>query len=170
MIINDCKGMELQDVEYCLWKLHYKHIDEFRKRIRQSSVSAENKKIGNSQDVASVQNNVDDHIEGFKTFLSDASLFYKDMIRKMRESCGLSEELLLSSKDYNSSGVPTNWPKCKYACHRFLVCLGDLARYKELCQKSDNRNCKWSVAANYYFEAAAVYPDSGNPQNQVCSI
>lgn len=170
MIINDPEGMEVQDVEYCLWKLHYKHIDEFRKRIRQSSVSAENKKMGNSQDVASVQNNIDDHIEGFKTFLSDASLFYKDMIRKMRESCGLSEELLLSSKEYNSSGVTTNLPKCKYACHRFLVCLGDLARYKELCQKSDNRNCKWSVAANYYFEAAAVYPDGGNPQNQLALL
>nr|XP_017222739.1 PREDICTED: protein SMG7L isoform X1 [Daucus carota subsp. sativus]XP_017222740.1 PREDICTED: protein SMG7L isoform X2 [Daucus carota subsp. sativus]XP_017222741.1 PREDICTED: protein SMG7L isoform X1 [Daucus carota subsp. sativus] len=171
MIINDREGMELQDVEYCLWKLHYKHIDEFRKRIRHSSGSAENKKIGTSQNVASLQNNIEDHVEGFKTFLSDASLFYKDMIRKMRESCGLSEELLLSSKDYSSfSVVPANLLKCQYACHRFLVCLGDLARYKELCQKSENRNCKWSVAANYYFEAATVYPDSGNPHNQLALL
>lgn len=171
MIINDREGMELQDVEYCLWKLHYKHIDEYRKRIRQSSVSAENKRMGHAQDVASVQSNIDDHVEGFKTFLSDASEFYKDMIRKMRESCGLPAELLVSNKDYSSfSAEATHSPKCQYACQRFLVCLGDLARYRELCQKSDNRNCKWSVAANYYFEAATVYPDSGNPQNQLALL
>lgn len=171
MILNDHEVMELQDVEYCLWKLHYKHIDEFRKRIRQFSGSAENKKSGTPQDVASVQNSIDDHMEGFKSFLSEASEFYKDLIRKIKKSCGLHEELLLDNKDDSSFMVePTKFLKCQYTCHRLLVCLGDLARYRELCQKSDNRNCKWSVAASYYFEAAIICPHSGNPQNQLALL
>lgn len=171
MILNDHEAMELQDVEYCLWKLHYKHIDEFRRKIRHISGSTETKKPGTLQDVANVQNSIDDHLEGFKSFLSEASEFYKNLIKKLKLSCGLPEEMLLDHMDDSSLLVePTKFHKCKYTCHRFLVCLGDLARYRELCQKSDNRYCKWSVAATYYFEAASICPDSGNPQNQVFSI
>ncbi|KAK8629375.1 hypothetical protein V6N13_078217 [Hibiscus sabdariffa] len=40
-ILEDHELAELQDVEYSLWKLHYKHIDEFRKRTKRSSANSE---------------------------------------------------------------------------------------------------------------------------------
>ncbi|XP_023644853.1 protein SMG7L [Capsella rubella] len=55
---------ELQEVEFCLWKLHYKHIDEFRKGLK-----------------------TDDHvkhIKAFKLFLSRAAEFYQNLISKVR--------------------------------------------------------------------------------------
>ncbi|KAA8519774.1 hypothetical protein F0562_014030 [Nyssa sinensis] len=171
IILNDHEDVELQDVEYSLWKLHYKHIDEFRKRIRQSSSNADNRKSATPQNVANVHNSFDSHTEGFKSFLSDAIEFYQDLITKLRRCCGLPEEPFF----YRSGGLsfsvePTKLYRCQYPCHRFLVCLGDLARYRELCKKPDFQNRKWSVAATYYFEATMIWPDSGNPHNQLALL
>uniref|UniRef100_A0A5B6ZQ26 DNA/RNA-binding domain-containing protein n=1 Tax=Davidia involucrata TaxID=16924 RepID=A0A5B6ZQ26_DAVIN len=171
IILNDHEELELQDVEYSLWKLHYKHIDEFRKRIRQSSANADSRKSATPQNVANVQNSFDSHTEGFKSFLSEATEFYQDLITKLRRSCGLPEEPLFYKRGGLSFSVePTKLHKCQYQCHRFLVCLGDLARYRELCKKPDFQNRKWSVAATYYFEATMIWPDSGNPQNQLALL
>ncbi|XP_059670801.1 nonsense-mediated mRNA decay factor SMG7-like [Cornus florida] len=171
IILNNHEVVKLQDVEFSLWKLHYKHIDEFRKRIQQSSASTDSIKSATPQNVASVQNGFDSHIEGFKSFLSEAAEFYQNLIAKLRRCCGLPEEPLFYEKGGLSSSVELKTlHKCQYSCHRFLVCLGDLARYRELCKKSDFQNHKWSVAATYYFEATMIWPDSGNPQNQLALL
>lgn len=160
IILNDYEVLGLQEVEYSLWKLHYKHIDEFRKRIRQAN--AEKKKSEASESDTNSHLDVDKHMEGFKSFLSEATDFYQDLVKKLRKSCGLPSELFLCKK-----GSP-KFPQCQYACHRFLVCLGDLARYTELCKKPDA--CKWSASAVYYLEASRIWPDSGNPHNQVVFV
>ena len=155
-ILNDHELTELQDVEYSLWKLHYKHIDEFRKRTKRSST--------NSESTTSDEK----HIEGFKSFLLKATEFYKRLIVKIRSHYGLPEESSLYKRGGIASSVePTKLEKCYFLCHRFLVCLGDLARYMEQFEKSSVQKHNWSVAATYYLEAAIIWPDSGNPQNQV---
>ncbi|KAJ9563034.1 hypothetical protein OSB04_008194 [Centaurea solstitialis] len=144
IILNDYQAVDLQEVEYSLWKLHYKHIDEYRKKIKKVSASAES-------------TNLNSQVEGFKLFLSEVAEFYKDLIAKFRRKTGGS-----------ISVEPATLQKCHYACHRFLVCLGDLSRYMELCKKPDVQ--KWAVAATYYLEATTVWPQSGNPQNQLALL
>ncbi|KAI7744550.1 hypothetical protein M8C21_022021 [Ambrosia artemisiifolia] len=139
IIINDYQTVDLQELEYALWKLHYKHIDEYRKKIKKISASAES------------TNNLNSHVEGFKLFLSEVAEFYKDLLVKFRKIC-----------------EPAMLQKSHYVCHRFLVCLGDLSRYMELCKKPDLQ--KWAVAATYYLEATTVWPYSGNPQNQLALL
>ncbi|GFZ03036.1 hypothetical protein Acr_15g0016440 [Actinidia rufa] len=155
IILNDHDvELELHDVEYSLWKLHYKHINEFRKRIRQTSANTN-------------QSSIDCHMERFKSFLSEASEFYHDLITKLRRRHELPEDPFACDKgDGLCTGEPMKLHKCQYLCHRFWVCLGDLARYRELCKKLDLEKHNWSVAATYYFKATSVWPDSGNPQNQ----
>nr|XP_043627023.1 protein SMG7L [Erigeron canadensis] len=153
VILNDYQMVDLQEIEYSLWKLHYKHIDEYRKKIKKVSTNAESK------------NNLNSHVEGFKMFLSEVAEFYKDLIAKFRKTCGLTEETFLFKK----SGVePDILKKWHYVCHRFLVCLGDVSRYMELCKKPDLQ--KWDIAATYYLEATSVWPLSGNPQNQLALL
>nr|GMD91898.1 protein SMG7L-like [Ipomoea batatas] len=168
IVLNDYKVVGLQEVEFSLWKLHYKHIDEYRKWIRQSNV--EKRKSESLEEDTSSHHDIDKHMEGFKSFLSEASDFYQDLVKKLRRTCGLPGELLLRKKGDASSCLagPTKLPQCQYACHRFLVCLGDLARYSELCKKHDA--CKWSAAATYYLEASWIWPDSGNPHNQLALL
>lgn len=157
IILNDYQQVDLQEVEYSLWKLHYKHIDEYRKKIKKVSVGTES------------TNNLNSHVEGFKLFLSKVAEFYKDLIAKFKKTCGLSEETLLLKKSGGSVCTePEILQKCHYVCHRFLVCLGDLSRYVELCKKPDVQ--KWGVAATYYLEATTVWPHSGNPQNQLALL
>lgn len=130
IILQNLELSQLQDIEYSLWKLHYKHIDEFRKR-----------RNNNPLDIANIE-----------LFLSDASHFYTNLLIQLQ-----------------SKWIPTTstW---RILSHRFYICLGDLARYKELFTKPEaDKNRDWSVAARHYSEACFTCPDSGNPHNQVIS-
>ncbi|XWS15755.1 hypothetical protein CRYUN_Cryun34aG0029200 [Craigia yunnanensis] len=165
-IFNDHELAELQDVEYSLWKLHYKHIDEFRKRTKRSSANSES-----TTSAMAPSGSDDKHIEGFKLFLLKATEFYKRLIVKIRSHYGLPEESSLYKRGGIASSVePTKLLKCHFLCHRFLVCLGDLARYMEQFEKSSVQKHNWSVAATCYLEAAIIWPDSGNPQNQLAVL
>nr|KYP76304.1 Telomerase-binding protein EST1A [Cajanus cajan] len=143
-ILNNHTYSELQDVEYSLWKLHYKHIDEFRKIIKRSSGNAENKKSGMAQD-GIVQINNDNHIKEFKSFLSEASEFYQTLIVKLRKHYGVPEEALIHAE-----------------MSIFMPPL--LSLYGGSVQQN------WSVAATHYLEATRIWPDSGNPQNQLAVL
>uniref|UniRef100_A0A1J3HH57 Protein SMG7L n=1 Tax=Noccaea caerulescens TaxID=107243 RepID=A0A1J3HH57_NOCCA len=66
---------ELQEVEFRLWKLHYKHIDEFRKGLK----TDDSIKPGT-------------HVKAFKLFLLRAAEFYQNLISKVRGYFGEKEE------------------------------------------------------------------------------
>lgn len=170
IILNDHELVELQDVEYSLWKLHYKHIDEFRKTLKKSSADGESTKLVLKQNAGNVQRSDDKHIVGFKSFLSEATEFYQNLIVKIRKCSSLSEDSFLYKKGGTSTSFEPKMQKCQFLCHRFLVCLGDLARYREQYEKPDVQKHNWSVAASHYLEATMIWPDSGNPQNQVFPI
>ncbi|GMP74630.1 hypothetical protein CsSME_00032000 [Camellia sinensis var. sinensis] len=171
IILNNDEGVELHDIEYSLWKLHYKHIDEFRKRVRQTSANSESTNSSTLLNVANLQSSIDCHMERFKVFLSEATEFYQDLITKLRRRYELPEDpLFYENHDISCVVDPAKLRKCQFSCHRFLVCLGDLARYRELCKKLDFPRHDWSVAATYYFKATLVWPDSGNPQNQLALL
>ncbi|CAA7015734.1 unnamed protein product [Microthlaspi erraticum] len=131
---------ELQEVEFRLWKLHYKHIDEFRKGLKKD----DSVKPGT-------------HVKAFKLFLLRAAEFYQNLISKVR---GYYHSRI---SDESSS------QKSRFLCHRFYICLGDLERYKEQYMKTDEHP-NWSTAATYYLEAAKSWPDSGNPHNQLAVL
>ncbi|CAL0300901.1 unnamed protein product [Lupinus luteus] len=97
IILNSHTHSELQDVEYSLWKLHYKYIDEFRKIIQKSSGNVESRKSGAPQNGV-VQRNNANHFKLFKSFLSQAIEFYQKLIVKLREYYGVSGEALFHKK------------------------------------------------------------------------
>lgn len=168
IIFDDNQVDKLQEVEYQLWKLHYLHIEEFRKRIRLLTANAKDKKKKPLQDESSVLVNLERHIDRFILFLSEATSYYENLMRKFKIRFGLPSYFL---SEKTGSSLPIEPPKmnrAQYVFHRFLICLGDIARYKEFCRKSDTRN--WSVAATCYLEAARIWPDSGNPHNQLALL
>ncbi|KAJ7968577.1 Protein SMG7 [Quillaja saponaria] len=171
IIISNFNQSELQDVEYSLWKLHYKHIDEFRKRIKKGSDNAESTKSGIPQISVNVHGSNENHLKEFRSFLSEATEFYQNLIVKLRKSYGVPEEALFLKKGCISTSVePHDRLKCQFLCHRFLVCMGDLARYKQQYENPSSQNLNWSLAATHYVEATKIWPDSGNPQNQLAVL
>lgn len=169
MILNDPDQTEVQDVEYCLWKLHYKHIDEFRKRIKRNSSDTESVESAKSNNSDNLLRGNGILIEGFKSFILEATEFYQALISKTRGCHGLQEECY-RREGISISAEPQIRQKCQFLCHRFLICIGDLARYHEQYEKHDAQSQNWSVAARSYLEAAMIWPDRGNPHNQVPSF
>lgn len=165
ILLSSNHFLELQEVEHHMWKLHYELIDEFRKRTRQRSNNGDNVTKNNSPS-DNINSQSSKGLEEFKSFLSQATEFYRNLIVKLRRTCGLPAEVFLNKKDRWSSSIdPKKLHACQHTCHRLVICLGDLARYTELFKKPDA--CEWSTAAMYYLEATRTWPDSGNPHNQV---
>ncbi|KAL7088976.1 hypothetical protein ACP275_13G160900 [Erythranthe tilingii] len=162
ILLNSNQSMaERQEIEYRLWKLHYELINEFRKRIR--PISNNNPEILKNDDKLS-----DEGLEGFKSFLSESSEFYGNLIKKIREICGLPPEIFIKDRRLLTVVDQIKTQECQHTCHRLLICLGDLARYNEIVKKTDA--CEWSTAAKYYLEASRTWPDSGNPHNQLALL
>ncbi|KAF6141894.1 hypothetical protein GIB67_037862 [Kingdonia uniflora] len=156
-ILNDHELAELQNIEYSLWKLHYKHIDEYRFRIRES--------LSGKQDSNSTA------LDRFTSFLSESIEFYQGLIAKIRSIYGIPKKIFsLNECDFPSSMNSSKIQRCKFSCHRCLVCIGDLARYKELYGNPDSRSRNWSIAATHYLKASEVWPDRGNPHNQLAVL
>ncbi|XP_065877885.1 nonsense-mediated mRNA decay factor SMG7-like [Euphorbia lathyris] len=171
IILNGHELVELQDIEYSLWKVHYRHIDEFRKRIKKIPVNEEGTKFVASESVVATQRSNDIHVKGYKSFLSEAIKYYQNLIIKIKRYYGFSEDFSFCKRGENSVSVEAKtMQKLQFLCHRFLVCLGDLARYTEQCEKSDVQNQNWSVAVTHYLEATKIWPQSGNPQNQLAVL
>ncbi|KAG9149703.1 hypothetical protein Leryth_012428 [Lithospermum erythrorhizon] len=168
IILDDHQVDKLQEVEYQLWKLHYSHIEEFRKRIWQLTAIAKDKKIKSSQVKSSALVDLEKHIDRFILYLSEATAFYENLMRKLRSQFGLPSNFLSEKTGSSFRIEPTKMNRVHHVCHRFLICIGDIARYKELYRKSDAKN--WSAAATCYLEAARVCPDSGNPHNQLALL
>ncbi|PIN08143.1 Nonsense-mediated mRNA decay protein [Handroanthus impetiginosus] len=169
LLLNSNQMVELQEIEHHLWKLHYELIDEFRRRLKRQSYNAENMKNDNLPENINSQSNSDKGLEGFKSFLSEATEFYQNLILELRKTCGLPSEIFLNNKDCSSFSMDlTKLHACQHTCHRLLVCLGDLARYTESVKKTNP--CEWSTAATYYLEATKTWPDSGNPHNQLALL
>ncbi|XP_010536114.1 PREDICTED: protein SMG7 [Tarenaya hassleriana] len=163
IILKDHTFSEQQNIEYTLWQLHYKRIEEFRAHFNLLSSSSSN----SPQNVkAPIRPDRTAKLRlQFKTFLSEATGFYHDLILKIRSKYGLP--LGYFSEDLEKSAEVT---KALVSCHRSLIYLGDLARYKGLYGEGDSKHREYAAASSYYLQAASLLPASGNPHHQLAII
>jgi protein SMG7 len=169
IILTDHDFSEQHEIEYLLWQLHYKRIEEFRRNINATgSAASQSGKINvNTERIRRIKS-------AFRSFLSEASGFYHDLMLKIKSNYGLP--LVYFSEGLESLGNPTkddkkiaDVKKGLISCHRCLIYLGDLARYKSLHGDDDSASREYTAASSYYKEAASIYPSSGNPHHQVSS-
>lgn len=171
IILEDHELAESHEVEQAIWRLHYKQIDEFRAKIKKINHAASTLKGGTQRD------SVLKIIAAFKSFLAEVTCFYHNLILKLRARNGLPQDC--SAFGSSGNGVITGddnerrarVKRCQLSCHRCLIFLGDLARYKEVHGNlQDTRSMDFSVAAGYYLQAASLWPSSGNPHNQLAVL
>lgn len=171
IILEDHEFSESHEIEYALWQLHYRRIEEFRAHINPASASAGS--IASKGGKGVVRPDRIKKIRSvFKGFLSEATGFYHDLILKIRAKYGLplgyfsegSENQIILAKEAKKSA---EMQKGLISCHRCLIYLGDLARYKGLCGEGDYATCDYAAASSYYIQAASLWPSNGNPHHQV---
>ncbi|KAG8663111.1 protein SMG7 [Manihot esculenta] len=170
IILEDHGFSEQHNIEYTLWQLHYRRIEELRTHF---SAALANTKSNTSQGAR--PDRITKIRLQFKTFLSEATGFYHDLILKIRAKYGLplgyfsedSDNRIFLEKDGKKSA---NMKKGLISCHRCLIYLGDLARYKGLYGESDSKIREYAAASSYYLEAASLWPSSGNPHHQLAIL
>ncbi|CAL0317537.1 unnamed protein product [Lupinus luteus] len=173
IILEDHAFSEQHNIEYALWQLHYKRIEELRAFLN-TALTSVNSKSSQGGKAAVRPDRITKIRLQFKTFLSEATGFYHDLIMKIRSKYGLplgyfedSESRIVMEKDGKKSA---DMKKGLISCHRCLIYLGDLARYKGLYGKGDSVKREFAAASSYYLQAASLWPSSGNPHHQLALL
>ncbi|KAF8398244.1 hypothetical protein HHK36_017171 [Tetracentron sinense] len=174
IILEDHVFSEQHEIEFALWQLHYKRIEELRAHF--SAALASTGAITSQGGKGPTQPDRVTKIRSqFKTFLSEATGFYHDLILKVREKYGMPlgyfsedpENQIVLEKDGKKSA---EMKKGLISCHRCLIYLGDLARYKGLYGEGESKTRDYAAASSYYMQAASLCPSSGNPHNQLAIL
>lgn len=171
IILEDHSFSEQHNIEYALWQLHYKRIEELRGHFSAAIASTGSNATQGAKGPPRPDRITKIRLQ-FKTFLSEATGFYHDLIVKIRAKYGLplgyfsedSENRIVMEKDGKKSAEVK---KGLISCHRCLIYLGDLARYKGLYGEGDSKAREHAAASSYYLQAASLWPSSGNPHHQV---
>ena len=175
IVLEDHAFSEQHTIEFTLRQLHYKRIEEYRSNINAVLASGSSSAAQNAKG-PSIPERVGRLKLRFRTFLSEATGFYHEMILKIRSKYGLplgyfsddQESQNLADKDGKKLAQVK---KGLVSCHRCLIYLGDLARYKGLYgEGGDSKNREYAAASGYYLQAASLLPASGNPHHQVLSL
>ena len=154
LIQSDVAFAIQSELEQILWKpCFYRRIEEFRRRIRKyaSAVSSPDQRV--RQHFVQVSND-------FRQFLNESTIFYEQLHTFFRTS--------LEQPPQHHENDPEKREKNRQSCHRCLIFLGDLARYKELHNQKSKKD--FTKAEEYYHKAIAVLPESGNPHNQLAVL
>ncbi|KAE9596306.1 putative telomerase activating protein Est1 [Lupinus albus] len=173
IILEDHAFSEKHNIEYALWQLHYKRIEELRAHLNAALTSVSSKSSQGGKGPVRPDRITKIRLQ-FKTFLSESTGFYIDLIMKIRAKYGLplgyfedSENWIVMEKDGKKSA---EMKKGVISCHRCLIYLGDLARYKGLYGKGESIKREFAAASSYYLQAASLWPSSGNPHHQLALL
>ncbi|KAG9290201.1 hypothetical protein G9A89_022177 [Geosiphon pyriformis] len=155
-----------KDVEQNLWKyVFYKVIEEFRTRIRLAQSNPGGIKSPVTRKLST----------SFRSFLHEATGFYYSFIQRLASHFQLEEinpfikNFGLFSGPSVPEAIPMNFrQRAILSCHKSLIFLGDLARYREMQNERPRKN--WATVREYYNQARQLVPDSGNPHNQLAVI
>ncbi|MCL7039781.1 hypothetical protein MKW94_011197 [Papaver nudicaule] len=176
IILEDHAFSEKHETEFALWQLHYRRIEELRAHFSAALASTGSTAApGGKAPAPGRPDRIKKIRSQFKTFLFEATGFYHELILKIRSKYGLplgtlaedSENQNIHSNDGKKS-VETK--KGLISCHRCLIYLGDLARYKGLYGEGDSKARDYVAASSYYLQAASLWPSSGNPHHQLAIL
>ncbi|KAG9156254.1 hypothetical protein Leryth_009129 [Lithospermum erythrorhizon] len=174
IILENHTFSEQHEVMYALWHLHYRRIEELRSLFTAAVAS-----VGSAQNGKGPPRGGPDRITKIraqlKAFLSEATGFYHDLMVKIRAKYGLPlgsfsddpDSQLSLSKDLLKL---TELKQGFVSCHRCLIYLGDLARYKGLYAEGESKTRDFTAASGYYMQASSLLPSSGNPHHQLAII
>lgn len=172
IFLEDSAFSEKHEIEYSLWQLHYKRIEELRAHFAAVLAAAASTPSGGKGPPRLDQ--IKKIRSQFKTFLSEATGFYHELILKIRAKYGLPlGDFSEDPQKLNTSEADRKFSEVKkglMSCHRCLIYLGDLARYKGLYGEGDSKTREFAAASSYYMQAASLWSSSGNPHHQLAIL
>ncbi|KAJ8102249.1 hypothetical protein POJ06DRAFT_266859 [Lipomyces tetrasporus] len=168
IILQDITAAHAADLDTVLWiRVHHPVIELYKKLLQkiQPQIKAKPTEARKLQDF-------------FVKFLKSAAQFYRLYIQHLVGQFGVREiEPIVVRFHMEAIRSPRALKKPNdklrilvvRSCHRALVCLGDLSRYREM-HSFDSAEKEWRHAQNYYILAKQLYPSLGFPHNQLAVI
>ncbi|KAK3737445.1 hypothetical protein QZH41_000167 [Actinostola sp. cb2023] len=158
VIMLDLSFAQQQDIDQLLWKnAFYQVIETFRKYGKLF--------LGytNQKDTISPEKiNAELH-----DFLENSSRFYSGLLQGLQSTYHFEiQEIITQPRKAELLG--RNAKLALLSCHHTLIFLGDIERYKEQLQPSNNEN--WSGIRSWYLKASKLAPKNGKPYNQLAVI
>ncbi|KAA8911092.1 hypothetical protein FN846DRAFT_897750 [Sphaerosporella brunnea] len=110
----------------------------------------------------------------FVGFIKQTTRFYRSFVQRLISHFQITELNWVVAKFHLSISKPdsiiqydsSTRQQVIRSCHRILVILGDLSRYREAPANPKN----WGPATGYYSLAKKLIPSSGTPHNQLAVI
>ncbi|KAK9239965.1 hypothetical protein V1525DRAFT_354757 [Lipomyces kononenkoae] len=169
VILKDLFAAHAADLDSVLWiRVHHPVIEVYKKLLHKMQPEIKTKPT----EARKLQ-------EFFVKFLKSASQFYRSYIQQLVSQFGVRELEPIVARFHmeviRSPRAPKK-PNDQFrvmvlrSCHRALVCLGDLSRYREMHSFDSSPQKDWRPALNYYSLAKQLYPSLGFPHNQIAVI
>ncbi|KAF2749570.1 hypothetical protein M011DRAFT_457013 [Sporormia fimetaria CBS 119925] len=175
-----CESVLLGDFEYAstvnldqqLWDAHLKVNNTYRKALRNLKRNSRDHVV----ELRKVQRSYLSFIKASQRFYRQHIVHLDAQVDGLDELRKIARKLVLEQQptEHATSTIPSKplprelYKKVLLSCHQALIQLGDLSRYRETELAERNRN--WGPAVGYYGLAVEVYPDSGQPHNQLAVI
>ncbi|KNA12581.1 hypothetical protein SOVF_124590 [Spinacia oleracea] len=175
IILEDLSFSEQHEIELALWQLHYRRIEELRALYNATLSSNVSSATRNGNAAPARPDRLARIRSQFKTFLSEATGFYHELMLKIRAKYGLSLDYFSDDPDnqilLSEDGQRiTDMKNSLISCHRCLIYLGDLARYKGLYGDGESKSRDFAAASSYYVQASLMWPSGGNPHHQLAIV
>ncbi|KAI4289499.1 MAG: hypothetical protein L6R35_001234 [Caloplaca aegaea] len=161
----------MQDIEGKLWDAHVRVNGRYRKEIAYFRDLKGKKKPVEQRKTAKT----------YLDFIKSSQRFYRACVQDLGSRfSGIPELKAIAHKftwDVTAVAIeekPDPTPDLRHAslqsCHRMLVHLGDLSRYRETELGGKGKDRNWGPAIGSYDLAIAIYPSAGIPHNQLAII
>ncbi|KAK9462069.1 uncharacterized protein V1516DRAFT_673662 [Lipomyces oligophaga] len=171
-ILADIETAAESDLDNMLWmKIHYAVIDSYRKQISKLRPQAKSRPTEARKLEAQFVKFVKSAMHFYSTFIQQCAITYKVVELKP-----IINRLRVNAKfPRAASSQPVSAKITKLviqSCHRSLICLGDLSRYREVNTFHNDENSEklWRPAINFYKLALQLIPSNGFPLNQLAVI
>ncbi|XP_049448035.1 telomerase-binding protein EST1A [Epinephelus fuscoguttatus] len=150
VILTDIDFSDSQNVDQALWKnVFYQVIERFRQLLKDPTCD-------NTPHIRNM----------LLTLLDEGAVFFDTMLQKLQAVYQFKLEDYMDGIAIRARPLRKTVKYALISAQRCMICLGDIARYRE--QASDSAN--YGKARSWYLKAQQIAPKNGRPYNQLALL
>ncbi|XP_058267513.1 telomerase-binding protein EST1A isoform X2 [Hemibagrus wyckioides] len=150
IILTDIEFSDTQNVDQLLWKnVFYQVIERFRQLLKnQDSDTASQIRVM------------------LLTILEEGAMFFDSLLLKLQTVFQFKLEDYMDGMAIRAKPLRKTVKYALISAQRCMICLGDVARYREQANDSSN----YGKARSWYLKAQQIAPKNGRPYNQLAVL
>ncbi|CAL8363102.1 unnamed protein product [Lota lota] len=150
VILTDIEFADHQNVDQALWKnVYYQVIERFRLHLKEPG----------SDQAPRVRNML-------LALLNEGAVFFDALLLKLQTVFHFKLEDYMDGVAIRARPLRKTVKYALISAQRYMICQGDIARYRE--QTSDSAN--YGKARSWYLRAQQIAPKNGRPYNQLALL